>query len=201
VSDPRPIRLEIPDELVGPRVVLRRFCDDDGPQLWAAIDESRDHLGRWMPWPNDYRSVNDALPFIREMQAQWFRRENFGLGIFSRQSRGVLGGCGLRPRDWEIRSFEIGYWMRLSAVGHGYVTEAVRVLTRFAFEELGANRVQIRMDVRNTRSRAVPERLGFVYEGCERRSLRDVDGLPRDVAVFALISDDYLELQSAPNWA
>jgi RimJ/RimL family protein N-acetyltransferase len=201
VSDSRPITLELPDELVGPRVVIRCFRDDDSPALWEAIDESRDSVGRWLPWVNAYQSVDDLLPFIRETQAKWILRENFGLGIFDRGTGRLFGGCGLRPGDWQIRSFEIGYWIRLSAAGNGYVTEAVRVLTTFAFDCLEANRVQIRMDVRNARSRAIPERLGFVYEGCQRRSLPDVNGQPRDVAVFALIPDDYRGLQSSPNWA
>jgi RimJ/RimL family protein N-acetyltransferase len=201
VSDPRPIRLEIPDELVGPRVVARCYRDDDAPALWEAIDKSREHLAKWMPWARSYQSVEDVLPFIRETRAKWILRENFGFGIFERETGRLLGGCGLRPADWQIRSFEIGYWIRVSAVGKGYVTETVRVLTRFAFDLLDANRVQIRMDVRNTRSRAIPERLGFVYEGCQRRGLPDVNGQPRDVAIFALIPDDYRALQSSSNWA
>jgi ribosomal-protein-serine acetyltransferase len=59
---------------------------------------------------------------------------------------------------------------------------------------LEASRVEIRMDVRNTRSRAVPERLGFVYEGRLRRALPDVKARPRDVDVFALIHEDYERL-------
>jgi RimJ/RimL family protein N-acetyltransferase len=201
VSDPRPIRLEIPDELVGPRVVARCFRDGDALALWEAVDESREHLAKWMPWARSYQSIEDVLPFIRETQAKWILRENFGFGIFERGTSRLLGGCGLRPADWQIRSFEIGYWIRVSSVGNGYVTETVRVLTRFAFGVLDANRVQIRMDVRNTRSRAIPERLGFVYEGCQRGALPDVNGQPRDVAIFALIPDDYRALRCSPNWA
>jgi RimJ/RimL family protein N-acetyltransferase len=105
-----------------------------------------------------------------------------------------LGGSGLARIDWTIRRFEIGYWLRESAVGFGYVSETVQLLTCLAFDRLEASRVEIRMDVRNTRSRAVPERLGFVYEGRLRRALPDVKARPRDVDVFALIHEDYERL-------
>lgn len=88
-------------------------------------------------------------------------------------------------------AFEIGYWLRTSAWGRGYVSEAVQVLSRFAFEMLGANRVEIRCDPRNTRSAAVPTRLGFVQEALLRNDVRDGAGELRDILIFALTPDDY----------
>ena len=50
---------------------------------------------------------------------------------------------------------EIGYWVRTSCSGQGYITEAVQEIARFAMEELQAERVEIRMSSRNTKSRRV----------------------------------------------
>jgi RimJ/RimL family protein N-acetyltransferase len=188
------VLVDLPDELVSPRIVVRPLGDDDAPGLWEAIEESRGTLGDWMPWVDDYRSPDDALAFARRSRAKWVTREELGVGIFDRQTGRLLGGSGLARIDWTIRRFEIGYWLRESAVGFGYVSETVQLLTCLAFDRLEASRVEIRMDVRNTRSRAVPERLGFVYEGRLRRALPDVKSRPRDVDVFALIHEDYERL-------
>jgi RimJ/RimL family protein N-acetyltransferase len=188
------VLVDLPDELVSPRIVVRPLGDDDAPGLWEAIEESRGTLGDWMPWVDDYRSPDDALAFARRSRAKWLTREELGVGIFDRQTGRLLGGSGLARIDWTIRRFEIGYWLRESAVGFGYVSETVKLLTCLAFDRLEASRVEIRMDVRNTRSRAVPERLGFVYEGRLRRALPDVKARPRDVDVFALIHEDYERL-------
>ena len=190
----QPVLIDLPDKLVGPRITLRPFGDHDAQALWRAVDESRVSVGAWIPWVKDYRSVDEAISTVRRMRARWVLREDLAVGIFERDAGRLLGGSGLHRIDWTIRRFEIGYWLRASAVGHGYVSEAVQVLTRFAFDCLAANRVEIRMDVRNTRSRAVPERLGFVYEGCQRRSMPGVNAEPIDMAMFALIREDYERL-------
>jgi RimJ/RimL family protein N-acetyltransferase len=195
VSGQRPIEIDLPAALSGPRVVVRPYDEPDTHALWEAVDESRDRLGEWMPWASEYHSVADAAVSIRQMRAKWLLREDLIVGIFDRQSGRLLGGSGLHRIDWHIRKFEIGYWARDSAVGRGYVSEAVQVLTRFAFDHLDAARVEIRMDVRNTRSRAVPERLGFTYEGCMRRALPDGTGQPGDIALFSLIREEFEALR------
>jgi RimJ/RimL family protein N-acetyltransferase len=191
-----PARIELPAQLLGPRVLLRPYREDDAQQLWDVIDSSREHLAPWMPWIQFYQSLEDARVQARRLAARWLMREELTMGIFERASGRLLGGSGLTRIDWTIRRFEIGYWLAPSAIGHGYVTETVQVLTRFAFAQLHANRVLIRMDVGNARSRAVPERLGFVYEGCLRNELPDSHGQPVDIDVFALLPDDYQRL----NW-
>src|SRR5260370_1495474 len=144
-----------------------------------------------MPWVKEYGALEDALATIRRLRARWLLREDLITGIFERATGRFLGGSGLNRIDWTIRKFEIGYWLRTSAIGHGYVTETVQLLTRMAFDHLDANRVEIRMDVRNTRSRAVPVRLGFGFEGCMRRSLPDMHSQPGAIDLFALIREDY----------
>jgi RimJ/RimL family protein N-acetyltransferase len=196
VAEIDPLRIELPAELVGERVLLRPWREADAQALWEAVDSSRASLGEWLPWVPEYQTPEDALPTIRRMQSQWLTRENLVVGIFDKTSGEALGGSGLHRIDWSLRLFEIGYWLRDSAVGHGYVTEAVQLLTQFAFQDLQANRVQIRMDPRNTRSRAIPVRLHYVYEGCLRRCIPDVNGDPRDSDVFALTREDYHRLHT-----
>ncbi len=197
VAEFDPARIDLPDELLGPRVRLRPYREDDAQQLWEAIEESREHLGAWLPWVKDYGDRSDANITVRRLQARWLQREDLVTGIFDQASGRLLGGSGLHRMDWQIRRFEIGYWVRKSAEGHGYVSEAVQVLTRFAFTQLEANRVLIRMDPANTRSRAIPERLEFVYEGRLRNEMPDVEGRPTDIDVFALIPADFKRL----SWA
>jgi RimJ/RimL family protein N-acetyltransferase len=187
----QPLHVQLPVEVVGERVRLRPYREGDGAALWEAVDESREHLSRWMPWVHEYGSPADAEAFARRAQAKWLVREDLVVGIFERDGPRLLGGSGLHRIDWSLRSFEIGYWIRATAESRGYVSEAVQLLTSLAFEQLEAHRVEIRIDPRNTRSRAVAERTGFVLEGCLRSCVMDSDGQPADRLVFSMTRQDY----------
>ena len=82
---------------------------------------------------------------------------------------------------------QIGYWVRKSFAGQGYVTEAVNGITEFAVRHFGARRVEIRMDDRNERSWRAAERCGFELEGILRSERRAVDGSPNDTRVYAKV--------------
>jgi RimJ/RimL family protein N-acetyltransferase len=187
-----PVLLEIPERLEGERVLLRPYGPEDAGFLWEAVAESREVLGPWLPWVRGYRGPEDAQAYVARARARWLLREDLPLGIFDREGGGYLGGTGLHRIDWSVRAFEIGYWLRRSAWGHGYAREAVRLLVRLAFGLLGAQRVEVRVDPRNARSLRIPEALGFVREGLLRRvAPGGSEGRATDRVVFALTLDDW----------
>jgi hypothetical protein len=85
---------------------------------------------------------------------------------------------------WEVPAFEIGYWIRTSEAGRGYATEATRRIAEFAFDDLGAERVEIWCDARNERSAAVARRAGFAFEARLNRHRRDTSGALSDSLCF-----------------
>jgi RimJ/RimL family protein N-acetyltransferase len=182
--------IPLPGELRSERLVLRPYRMGDAEALFAAVEESRERLRRWLDWVDDFETLDHARYYVSGAQHDWARRRDLFFGLFDAGGR-YLGNAGLHNVDWSIRSFEIGYWLRDGAEGRGYAQEAVRRLTRFAFEDLGANRVEIRCDPRNERSRRVAERLGFPFEGCLRNSRQDPEGRPRDTLVYALVPRDW----------
>ncbi len=190
----RPILIDLPDRLEGQRVLVRPWRRGDGPDLWDAVDGSRDHLAPWMPWVEDTRNPDDSEEYAIRAGARWDLRDDLAVGIFERETGRTLGGSGLHRIDWRIRRFEIGYWVRQDAEGHGYVRETVQLLTRLAFDDLDACRVEVRMDTANERSRRVPERLGFTLEATLRQAMAAPDGGPVDVHVFALLEEQYRAL-------
>ena len=110
--------------------------------------------------------------------------------LFRKADGLFVGGSGLHRIDWSVPRFEIGYWVRLSLQGQGYVTEAVNRITIFTFDVLGAQRIEIRCDARNTRSAAVAQRAGYTLEARMRHERRDVYGELCDTLVFAKIAAD-----------
>ena len=106
----------------------------------------------------------------------------------------IVGMVGFVGVSWPRRSTTIGYWLAESAQGRGTMTRAVQILTNHALETWRLDRVEIRVGVENTRSRAIPERLGFTREGV----LHDaelVDDRYVDQIVYAMLAREW----SAPE--
>jgi len=178
------------EELRGERVLVRPYRESDAEALFEAMVESRDHLRPWMPFADAHQTVDESRNWIIQQMALWLLRDDLILSIWERSTSRYLGGTGLHPHDWGIGYFEIGYWIRASAEGSGYVTEAIRLLTDYALDSLKANRLEIRCDELNVRSAAVPKRLGYVLEGRLRNEMTNTDGRLRSTLVFSLIPTD-----------
>ena len=179
------------EELRGERVIIRPYRESDAQDVFEAVAESRDHLRPWLPFADAHQTVEETRDWIIHQVAAWLLREDMTLGMWEATTNRYLGGTGFHPRDWDIGYFEIGYWIRASAEGRGYVTEAVRLLTDFVFHTLKANRLEIRCDELNVRSAAIPRRLGFVEEGRLRNLLSAHDGRLRTMIIFSLIPGEW----------
>ncbi len=195
MSEPSPILIDIPERLEGPRVLLRRIRAEDAPVITESVVESLESLRPWMPWAHGERPDEQTRLYAARAEAGWLLRENLDMLILERETGRHLGNIGVPRLNWPIRSFEIGYWLRTSAEGHGFMREAVQLLTRMAFDVLGANRVEIQTDSRNVRSANVARHLGFKLEGTLRNSAPDGYGQPSDRHIFALTPDDYQQIE------
>jgi ribosomal-protein-serine acetyltransferase len=184
-----PILIPLFDALRGERVVVRPYREEDAQVLQEAVEESREHIRPWLPFSYQHQNIEESLIWINEQRAQWILRKNMNCGIFDAATDRFLGGAGLMVRNWDIPYLEIGYWLRASVEGKGYMSEAVRLLTNYALEELGAKRVEIRCDELNTRSANVARRLGYVQEALLHNNFLAPDGRVRNTLIFAITDD------------
>ena len=127
-----------------------------------------------MEWVDRHQEPADTRDSITRWLIEFTRRENIALGIFDRADNStVLGATGFHNIDWTVPAVEIGYRVIPEVQGQGYVTEAVALLTNFAFAEFDANRISIHCDPRNERSKRVAERLATSLKaGCGTRRVR-----------------------------
>ena len=170
---------------LGDGVVLRRYEMDDLETLWSAVDAERERIGVWMPWVELTRSIDDERGFLEIVAAD--ERGLAGGSLW--RGRDLIGGAGLMPDAFGITG-EIGYWVRAAEEGRGHITRACRALIEIGFKEVGLHRIVIRAGVDNRRSRAVPERLGFTFEGIHREEGRGSGGF-YDLAMYGLLDREW----------
>ena len=147
-------------------IELRLFEEVDAPEIFQLIERCREYLRQWLPWVDYETSVDDSRSFVRRSLQSYLDNEGFNLGI--RYQNQLAGVIGFHTVNWPNRQVEIGYWLGADFQGHGVMTRACRAMIDFAFRKLQLNRVTILCATGNARSRAIPERLGFVQEGTLR---------------------------------
>ncbi len=182
--------LDFPESFESDRLTIRAPCPGDGVEINAAVRETFDDLKVWMPWAQQMPTLEESESYVRRAQCQFLVREELTLFLFLKGTNTMVGSSGLHRIDWDIPKFEIGYWCRKRFQGQGYITESTEAITQFAFETLGAKRVEIRCDSKNVRSQRIPDRLGFKLEGTFRNDSLSPSGELRDTLVFAKIKEN-----------
>ncbi|MCX9157446.1 GNAT family N-acetyltransferase [Niveibacterium sp. 24ML] len=185
-----PILFDLPAQIDTPRLILRPPRAGDGAAVLDAVGDSLTELRQWpanLPWAVPEPELDAFETFCRRSHAQFILREHLNYLILDRDTARLLGVCSLHALKWPERFAEIGFWGRSGTHGQGYVTEAVTALKAFAIETFGAQRIELLTDARNTRARALAERVGFKLEGVLQHYAKAPDGSLHDTALYALI--------------
>jgi ribosomal-protein-serine acetyltransferase len=171
------------------RTSLTPIDVNDGPELWDAVEGSRWHLERWLPWV-PFNSTRDAsLRYGDACAMDWDAGRAVRFAIRDKKTGELYGVVGLDSCVHLHRSCELGYWLRREATGRGLMTEAARAAVEFAFSRMGVHRVRCAAATDNIASLRVIGRLDFRFEGIARQA-ELVGSRWLDHALFARLSSD-----------
>jgi RimJ/RimL family protein N-acetyltransferase len=140
-----------------------------------------------MPWATDDYNQKSAEEWCRKAAANFLSREQLQFLIFSRPEGRHIGNIGAFKFNWLIPGCEVGYWLHTAHTHRGYMTEAVGVLLAMLRDRLHVQRVEIRSDADNKKSRRVAELAGFQLEGILRNESLSITGRPRNTCIFSWI--------------
>lgn len=167
---------------------LGLFEREDAEPLHALVDRHRAHLRPWMPWAGA-QDLAATRAFVEGRALPALARGDGVEGGVWWRGR-LVGAAGIHSWSERPRRGSVGYWLAADVQGHGIATRVARALLAKAFDDLGADRVDLRADVANAPSRAVATRLGMRFEGVLRREL-PIEGGYADMAVYALSADEW----------
>jgi RimJ/RimL family protein N-acetyltransferase len=168
-------------------LVLRSLTLADAPEVLAAASDEATQ--RWILLPHPY-TEGDALAYCRDYSSKLIAS---GRGILWAIQLGerVAGFIELKNTDWSAGSSEVGYVTAPWARNRRVMTRAVSEVARWAIEDHGLERIELRIATENVASRAVAERAGFILEGIARNAGRLRMGRV-DLAIYSLITIDRL---------
>ena len=162
-------------------VTLRAWRDTDVGALAALMDDRA--IGRWTRAPSPYEERH-AIEWLATHSTMLRRRTELPLAITDASSGELLGSVSIRFPE-EGRG-EFGYLLGAKARGRGRATAALRLLARWAFEDLGMQRLEVLVQPDNEPSLALAERVGFRREGV-LRSYTVIAGRRVDMVVLGML--------------
>jgi ribosomal-protein-serine acetyltransferase len=155
--------------------------------IYETINRDREYLSQWLPFVVYTQSVSDTESFVKSVVNQQGRKRD---EVYSIWYKGKFAGLiGFKETDWINRKTELGYWLAENMQGKGIITMCMEKLIRFAFQKLNMNRVQVKVATGNSKSAAIPQKLGFKFEGIEREGERHQNKF-FNLEVYSLLKSD-----------
>lgn len=171
---------------------LRLFRPSDAELLYEAVSGSIPEISPWLPWCHADYSIEDSRTWLDQQPELVRNKEAFPFAIFSDQDPDetrLLGGCGLAGFDKAHSLCNLGYWVRSQEAGQGIATKATLLCAGYALDELKVARVEIVVQVGNTASLRVAQKVGALEEGVLRNRIRH-HGQDLDAVMFSLVPGD-----------
>ncbi|MGM0844695.1 MAG: GNAT family N-acetyltransferase [Bacillota bacterium] len=160
----------------------------DAEEFYALTDSSREYLRKWLPWLDGTKSPQDTKEFIQNSLTNFAQQKSLSTLILFKGE--IAGTAGFNLIDRNNGIAYIGYWLGESYQGQGIMSRVVKALTDYAFNEMKLNKVEIRAAVGNLKSRGIPERLGFTYEG-RIRCAEKLYNKYVDHEVYGVLADEW----------
>jgi N-acetyltransferase len=152
-------------------------------------------LWRWIP--TQVRTTEEMSAYIETALEEQERGISLPFAQVEKSSRRVIGSTRYGNIERAHRRVEIGWtWVAGSWQRTAVNTEAKYLLLRHAFETLGCNRVELKTDSLNERSRAAILRIGAREEGTFRNHMITSTGRIRHTVYFSIIDSEWPGVQA-----
>lgn len=178
--------------LKGEKVFLRVLQEEDAALFTEILKENKHYWSIYEPRqdPSFYK-VSTQKEKIRESIYQMRNRREYSFGVFDNQTGSLIGHISLyNIKRLPFLSAFVGYSIDKKETGRGIGTESVRLVTKFAFEQVGLHRIEAYVSPRNKGSIAVLEKSGYVQEGLLRRILY-INGTWEDHYIYAILENQF----------
>lgn len=168
-------------------ILIKTIQIDSADLIYSGINNSREHLRKWLSFVDQTKSAGDTRKFIQSVLHSTCQKKDEIFEVWFHDE--FAGLVGFKEIDHINRKVEIGYWLVKDMTGKGIINRSCQLLINHAFQKMNLNRIMIKVAKGNTKSIAVPIRLGFTFEGIERNG-ELLNGQFIDLEVYSLLKSD-----------
>lgn len=184
--------LSVDTALLTKRVVVRRFRENDGEQLYDLLQSNRVYLEDAFPSTLSENSSKEKSEwYVRVRFARWLLQEEYCFGVWDNDSAKLIGFIRLFRIDWHIPKAEVGFFIDRDFSSKGIMTEVLLVIIKFAFSQLKLEKIALRTAMDNYASQRLARKCGFRREGDLRADFKKTSGEIIDVMVLGLTKAEW----------
>ncbi len=170
------------------RLLLRRFSVDDAGAMygnWASDPE----VTKYLTWPA-HASIDVSIAVLKEWVSSYSQKNYYQWAIVLKEyGNDPIGSIGAVYLNDDVAMVHIGYCLGRNWWHRGIMSESLKAVMDFFFDEVGANRIESRHDPRNPHSGMVMKKCGMKYEGTMRSSDRNNQGIC-DACWYAMLRSE-----------
>ena len=168
------------------RLILRKLNIFDAQDVFDYAKEPQ--VASYVTW-EPHKTIEESVQFIKWLIERTERDEAGDWGIELKENRKIIGSRGFRSCDFKNSCGILGYWIGKDYWGRGLMTEALKRIIKFSFEDLKINRIEAMHVPDNIASGKVMEKAGMAYEGYLRQKIF-AKGIYRDVKIYSIVKGD-----------
>jgi tRNA (cmo5U34)-methyltransferase len=172
------------------RLILRKYSADDAILLYRnwANDPDVFEFTRMLP----HQNLDDTREFVERMMSGYGEPDYYRWVVALKERGEPIGVIGLVSVSEFDQACSCGYSIGKPFWSKGYGTEALAALIRFAFIDVGYNRMEAYHSLRNMASGKVMEKAGMTNEGRAQQKYKSTQGFFEDCDIYGIIKDDFL---------
>lgn len=159
--------------------------------LYNVVNANRAYLKVWLPWVDHMQNVANFRQHIIETNKRAADKTDYAFAIII--DKNIVGRMGLHHINQQNKIGEIGYWLADGMQGRGIITRCCKALLTHGFTVLDLNRIEIKCGLRNSKSKAIPEKLGFKQEGILKQA-EWLNGKFIDLYLYAMLKEEWIKL-------
>ncbi len=174
--------------LTTPRLLLRPFTPEDAAAMYANWASDAE-VTKFLTWPT-HSNAEVSASVLRDWVARYDQADFYQWAITLPEEGGEpIGSIAVVSMDEDVRKAQVGYCIGRNWWRRGITAEALSTVIAFLMDEVGMNRIEARHDPRNPRSGNVMRRCGMTFEGTQRQSDRNNQGIC-DACWYAILASD-----------